>query len=71
MPIYEYECEKCGEHTEREYKVSEYKKRIVCPNCKSRKTHLVPTRTTFALKGGGWAETGYSVGKPVKKGVKP
>ena len=36
MPIYEYECKKCGNHFDRIERISEHgSKRVRCPSCKS------------------------------------
>lgn len=40
MPVYEFECLKCGETFEEAVSLSEYEKkqgRFRCPKCKSRK----------------------------------
>ncbi len=56
MPIYEYNCDKCG--------VVEVMQRITdpalkkCPNCKS-KVERVLSRSSFVLKGSGWYATDY------------
>lgn len=59
MPIYEYQCEKCKMITE---KIQSYDgKAPKCGKCKI-KTHRVISRTSFALKGEGWAKDGYAKG---------
>jgi putative FmdB family regulatory protein len=56
MPIYEYNCEKCG--------VVEVLQRITeaplkrCPKCKRPVERLV-SRSSFILKGSGWYATDY------------
>jgi putative FmdB family regulatory protein len=56
MPIYEYQCPKCG--------VVEVMQRITedplkrCPNCKS-KVERIMSRSSFILKGSGWYATDY------------
>jgi len=35
MPIYEYECEKCGKIIEEIYSISNYPRGILCKNCGS------------------------------------
>ncbi|MFQ5477185.1 MAG: FmdB family zinc ribbon protein [Candidatus Binatia bacterium] len=56
MPLYEYECSKCGQF--------EYAQRITddplsrCPSCRRRVTKLISS-TSFRLKGGGWYAEGY------------
>ena len=65
MPIYEYECGKCG--------VFEHSQRIVdpaltkCPTCR-RKVRRLISNTSFQLKGSGWYVTDYARGG--KKGEK-
>jgi len=57
MPIYEYQCQKCG--------VIEVTQRITdkplgkCPTCKSKIKKLI-SNTSFQLKGTGWYITDYA-----------
>jgi putative FmdB family regulatory protein len=57
MPIYEYECPKCGsfEHTQsiRDTPLAR------CPKCR-RKVQRLISRASFHLKGGGWYADGYA-----------
>jgi putative FmdB family regulatory protein len=59
MPVYEYECGKCG--------VFELSQRIVdpaltkCPTCR-RKVRRLISSTSFQLKGSGWYVTDYARG---------
>ena len=64
MPIYEYECRKCGHRFERIQKFSD---RIVrtCPECRGRVDRLVHA-PAIQFKGTGWYVTDYS-----DKGKKP
>lgn len=57
MPIYEYQCEKCGtfEVTQR---ITE-KALSKCPTCKSKVKKLI-SNTSFQLKGTGWYITDYA-----------
>jgi putative FmdB family regulatory protein len=57
MPIYEYQCDKCGtfEITQR---ITE-KPLAKCPTCKSRVKKLI-SNTSFQLKGTGWYITDYA-----------
>jgi putative FmdB family regulatory protein len=57
MPIYEYQCEKCGEF-EMTQRITEppLKK---CPTCK-RKVRKLISNTSFHLKGSGWYVTDYA-----------
>ena len=62
MPIYEYRCKKCGVEFERLVRHQQSGDPQPCPNpdCKSRDTKKLVSRTSFSLKGGGWASDGYS-----------
>jgi len=57
MPIYEYQCHKCG--------IIEVTQRITqkaltkCPTCKSKIKKLI-SNTSFQLKGTGWYITDYA-----------
>jgi putative FmdB family regulatory protein len=57
MPIYEYQCDKCGtfEATQR---ITE-KPLSRCPTCKSKVKKLI-SNTSFQLKGTGWYVTDYA-----------
>ena len=57
MPIYEYQCQKCGviEVTQR---ITE-KALVKCPTCKSKIKKLI-SNTSFQLKGTGWYVTDYA-----------
>jgi putative FmdB family regulatory protein len=58
MPIYEYECGKCGNTLEALQTFSE-KPLTKCPQC-SGKLHKLISQSTFHLKGSGWYATDYS-----------
>jgi putative FmdB family regulatory protein len=58
MPIYEYECTKCGVIEEVLQKFSE-KPLIKCNHCSGKLTKLV-SHSTFHLKGSGWYATDYA-----------
>ncbi len=66
MPIYEYECAKCG--------VMEVTQRITedaltkCPQCKRRKVKKLISHTSFQLKGTGWYVTDYGGKKTSEPG---
>ena len=62
MPIYEYECDKCGHEFEREQKMADAPVKT-CPQCKGRKVTKLISRTSFVLKGGGWYADGYADAK--------
>jgi len=57
MPIYEYECPKCGT-IEIMRKISE-KPLKKCPTCSCKVKKLV-SQTSFQLKGTGWYVTDYA-----------
>jgi putative FmdB family regulatory protein len=57
MPIYEYECQKCGT-----FEVSQRitdKQLGKCPTCKGKVKKLI-SNTSFQLKGTGWYVTDYA-----------
>ena len=57
MPIYEYQCQKCGtfEATQR---ITD-KALAKCPTCKGKVKKLI-SNTSFQLKGTGWYITDYA-----------
>ncbi|MDQ7005905.1 MAG: zinc ribbon domain-containing protein [Acidobacteriota bacterium] len=65
MPIYEYQCQKCGHEFEKIQKFSDRPVRR-CPEC-GGKTEKLISRSAFVLKGGGWYADGYSGGSKAKK----
>lgn len=56
MPIYEYDCPKCGEFEVRQSLSDPVLKK--CPTCKAKVSKLMST-SAFTLKGGGWYADGY------------
>jgi putative FmdB family regulatory protein len=58
MPIYEYECEKCGNIEEAFQKFSD-KPLVRCKHC-SGKLHKLISHSSFHLKGTGWYVTDYA-----------
>ena len=58
MPIYEYECRKCGHRFERIQKFSDRRVRT-CPECKGRVERLVHA-PAIQFKGSGWYVNDYS-----------
>ena len=58
MPIYEYECTKCGKITEEIQKFSD-DPFTECKNC-SGKLHKLISHSSFHLKGSGWYVTDYA-----------
>ena len=72
MPIYEYECTKCGKQFEAFQRISD-KPLNSCQFCKG-KVHRLISQSSFALKGGGWYRDGYSKSPPAeakKKAAEP
>jgi putative FmdB family regulatory protein len=67
MPIYEYECTKCGNVEEALQKFSD-KPLTRCGHCNGKLTKLV-SQSTFHLKGSGWYVTDYA--KKSKDSAKP
>jgi putative FmdB family regulatory protein len=65
MPIYEYACEKCGNHIEVLQKVGDAPPKK-CSKCKKGRMEKMISRTSFQLKGGGWYASDYA--KPASKG---
>ena len=60
MPIYEYECPKCGHTSELLVLTSDYNDKGIpqCPNCHIDMPKIM-SRNTFHLKGSGWYATDY------------
>ena len=59
MPLYEYRCTDCGHEFEKLAKVDDPPPTCPVEDC-SGKSEKRPSRTSFVLKGGGWATDGYS-----------
>jgi len=57
MPIYEYQCQKCGTF-ETTQKITD-KPLVKCPTCKGKIKKLI-SNTSFQLKGTGWYVTDYA-----------
>ena len=55
MPVYEYKCEECGKRIEKLSRFNEPP-----PTCCEDKMKKLVSRTSFTLKGDGWAKDGYS-----------
>ena len=61
MPIYEYECTKCGNHTEAWQKFSDAPINQ-CELCGGKMKKMM-SQSTFHLKGSGWYVTDYASGR--------
>lgn len=61
MPIYEYKCPACGCQFDELRKVDRRDEPAICPQetCAHEAVKQV-SRSSFELKGGGWAKDGYS-----------
>ena len=57
MPIYEYQCEKCGRFALTQKITGRSLSR--CPTCKGKVKKLI-SHTSFQLKGTGWYVTDYA-----------
>lgn len=62
MPLFEFKCKdnKCGHSFEKLTKHNEIEAVPPCPDCEGKNVVKVISKTSFSLKGGGWAEDGYS-----------
>lgn len=58
VPIYEYECQKCGEVTEVMQRITE-DPLTTCETCGGQIKRLI-SNTSFVLKGTGWYATDYA-----------
>lgn len=58
MPVYEYECSKCGHHTEILQRITD-STISKCELCKGKMKKLI-SQSTFHLKGSGWYVTDYA-----------
>ena len=58
MPIYEYQCEKCGHQMEKLQKMSEDPLKD-CPECEEPALRKLVSAAAFKLKGTGWYETDF------------
>jgi putative FmdB family regulatory protein len=58
MPLYEYECEKCGHRFE---KIQKFSDKMVkkCPECGGRVEQMI-SAPTVQFKGSGWYVTDYA-----------
>ena len=68
MPIYEYECTKCGHQAEVWQRITEQSV-TKCERCKGKMRRLI-SQSSFHLKGTGWYVTDYA-SKKGTEGKKP
>ena len=66
MPIYEYECAKCGHIMETIQKISDAAL-TQCPACRKKGLRKRLTAAAFHLKGAGWYATDFKDKSKVKK----
>jgi len=62
MPIYEWKCEVCGQEEELLQKIGDKAPLCSSDKCAHRDQPMRKkvSRTSFELKGGGWAKDGYN-----------
>ena len=65
MPIYEYQCEACGNNLEALQKISAAPL-LDCPECGEPALKKKISAAAFRLKGGGWYETDFKTGNKKK-----
>lgn len=65
MPTYVYQCVLCMHRFEQEQKIKDEPLKE-CPKCGKQSLARLIGKTSFVLKGDGWASTGYA---SVKKGA--
>lgn len=64
MPIYEYQCPKCGNVFEEWVKSSQADQDKPCPLCGTPSPRIL-SRTSFVLKGDGWYVSDYGYRKGI------
>jgi putative FmdB family regulatory protein len=57
MPLYEYICQHCEHRFEEVSRMDDLPP--ACPKC-GKETKKTVSHSSFQLKGGGWADDGYS-----------
>ena len=67
MPLYEYECTACHQHTEKIQKFSD-PEITVCPHCGGALERVL-SAPAISFKGGGWYADGYGNAKPKSTGA--
>jgi len=55
MPMYEYQCDQCGEQFERRLSISDFETPQDCPACGAGEATRKVGLSSFVLKGDGWA----------------
>lgn len=70
MPIYEYQCSRCGHQLEIMQKMSDPLLKE-CPACHEPALNKLVSAAGFQLKGSGWYVTDYSAKGKAKAGQEP
>lgn len=68
MPIYEFECRRCGHVWDRLQKLSDPDP-TDCPSCQAADVGRRVTAAAFRLKGAGWYETDFKGDKDKKRNL--
>ncbi len=68
MPIYEYECAKCGHYLEALQKIADKPLRE-CPECGKHSLKRLVSAPLFRLAGSGWYETDFKSDKEAKRNL--
>src|SRR5512144_451112 len=68
MPIYEYECTKCGHYLEALQKIADKPLRE-CPECGKHSLKRLVSAPMFRLSGSGWYETDFKSDKETKRNL--
>ncbi len=68
MPIYEYQCDKCGHHLEALQKISDKPLRE-CPECGKHSLKRLVSAPMFRLAGSGWYETDFKSDKENRRNL--
>ena len=55
MPMYEYQCEDCGERFDRRLAIADYEQPQSCPSCGAENAKRLVSLSSFVLRGDGWA----------------
>jgi putative FmdB family regulatory protein len=68
MPIYEYECSRCGHYLEALQKIGDKPLRE-CPECGKHSLKRLVSAPMFRLAGSGWYETDFKSDKESKRNL--
>jgi len=68
MPIYEYECTKCGHYLEALQKIADKPLRE-CPQCGKHSLKRLVSAPMFRLSGSGWYETDFKSDQETKRNL--